>query len=91
MIQKLYEQGIVKFPTNILLRIYFAVFLMNQMRSKQHALGEVLDAENFKCSIDESYTLYFIKSVIFFILCFFIFLKKKKLFIYILINKIINL
>ncbi|EGR27581.1 PAS domain S-box family protein [Ichthyophthirius multifiliis] len=61
MISKLYEAGIQKFPTNIPIRIYYAVFLMKVIKSKQHALNEILDAENFKCSLDERFTLYYIK------------------------------
>lgn len=61
MISKLFETGISKFPTNIPIRIAYSVFLMKVIKSKQHALNEVLDAENFKCSIDERFVLYFIR------------------------------
>jgi len=52
-IGRLFEIGIANFPTNISLRIYYSVYLMGTMKSKQHALNEVMDAENFKCSLDE--------------------------------------
>jgi hypothetical protein len=34
------------------------------LRSKQHALTEIIDAEKFKCSIDESFTLFQIRRIV---------------------------
>lgn len=54
----------MKFPTVIALRIYYAVFLSEILKSKQHALGEILDAEKFKSTIDEDFTLFQIKRIV---------------------------
>jgi hypothetical protein len=37
---------------------------MGVMKSRQHALNEVQDTETLKCSLDESYILFFIKRTI---------------------------
>ena len=64
MVQQLFEMGIVKFPTVIALRIYYAVFLSEILKSKQHALSEIIDAEKFKSTIDEDFTLYQIRRIV---------------------------
>ncbi|EGR33844.1 PAS domain S-box family protein, partial [Ichthyophthirius multifiliis] len=61
LISKLFEINIQKFPKNIPLRIYYSVFLMKIIKNKQHALNQVVVAENLKCESDERFILYYIK------------------------------
>lgn len=61
MISKLYEAAIASYPQEVSLRIAYSVFLMRIMKSKHHAINEVVEAENLKSSIDDKFTLYFIK------------------------------
>jgi hypothetical protein len=64
MLQKMFEDAIAKFPTSIPLRIQYILFLTTSMRSKTHALSEIVEAENFKCSIDEKFILFYIRRII---------------------------
>jgi len=52
MLDKLYENGINKFPSNINLRTYYSMFLVKQLGQKQKALNEIIDAENLKGNVD---------------------------------------
>jgi hypothetical protein len=61
MLLRLYESGLVKFPTSIGLRISYIGFLTTVMRSKQHALAEIIDAEKFKCTLDQKCVLFNIR------------------------------
>ncbi|EAS00830.2 PAS domain S-box protein (macronuclear) [Tetrahymena thermophila SB210] len=61
MISKLFEAAIATYPQDVSLRIQYSIFLMKVMKSKQHAINEVVEAENLKCSIDDRFTLYYIK------------------------------
>jgi hypothetical protein len=62
--QRIYQQAIAKFPGSVLLRIHYSIYLMSVMKSRQHALNEVQDTETLKCTLDESYILFYIKRTI---------------------------
>lgn len=61
MISKLFESAISTYPQDISLRIAYAVFLMRIMKSKHRAMNEILEAENLKATVDDRFTLYFIR------------------------------
>ncbi|CAD8150032.1 unnamed protein product [Paramecium pentaurelia] len=61
---RLFIMGIGKFPTDVFIRIEYALFTLRVLKSKPQALEELSNIEKLKSSFDEKYIVFYIKSVI---------------------------
>ncbi|CAD8141052.1 unnamed protein product [Paramecium pentaurelia] len=61
---RLFILGIGKFPTDVFIRIEYALFTLRILKSKPQALEELSNIEKLKSSFDEKYIVFYIKSVI---------------------------
>ena len=58
LIDHFYVQTLQKFPNTPRLRISHALFLLDKLNHKQHALTELIAAENDKLSFSEGFIIY---------------------------------
>lgn len=64
LLYKMFFHGIKKFPNDTSLRVSYAFFLLEKMRSKQQALQELNQAEQSKPPFDEQFIIYRYKKII---------------------------
>lgn len=58
VIQSMYYYGLQKYPSSTRFRILYALFLLDNMKSKQQALQELLNAEEESPAFDEEFIIY---------------------------------
>ena len=57
-IQKMFYYGLQKYPNSTRLRIIYALYLLDKVKSKQQALQELINAELERPSFDEEFIIY---------------------------------
>ena len=64
LLYRMYSNAIKKYPSNTSLRIAYAFFLLEKMQSKQQALQELAQVEQYKPPFDEQFIIYRYKKII---------------------------
>ncbi|KRX02121.1 PAS domain [Pseudocohnilembus persalinus] len=64
VIQGMFYLALQKFPNSTELRIYYSLYLLDKMRSKQQALQELINVEQEKPSFGQQFIVYRYKSII---------------------------